>query len=152
MKIRIDLNPQWEEEEVVIRCRELNDMVKRMQDAIATLTQTKQTIVLYRGEAEYYVGVEEILFFETVENGMTAHTREHIYQAKYRLYELEEILPQYFVRVSKSAIVNTKEVYALKKSNLSTTSIVEFRESCKQVYVSRHYAKLLRDKLSEIRH
>lgn len=151
MRIRIELNQEQDEEEVVIRCRELNDTVKRMQDAIASLTKTKQTIVLYRGEAECYVGVENILFFETVQNGMTAHTREHIYQAKYRLYELEELLPHYFVRISKSAIVNVKEIYSLQKSNLSTTSIVEFRESCKQVYVSRHYTKMLKDKLVECR-
>lgn len=151
MRIRIELNRELDEEEVVIRCAELNDTVKRMQDAIASLTKTKRTIVLYRGEAEYYVGVENILFFETAQNGMTAHTREHIYQAKYRLYELEELLPHYFVRISKSAIVNVKEIYSLRKSNLSTTSIVEFRESCKQVYVSRHYTKMLKDKLVECR-
>lgn len=151
MKIRIELIPDLEEEEVVIRCQELNDTVKHVQDAITELTKVKQALVLYRNDAEYYVSVENILFFETEENGMMAHTRNHTYQTKYRLYELEEMLPNYFVRVSKSSIANAKEIYSLKKNVMSTTSIAAFRETCKQVYVSRHYTKLLREKLFEIR-
>lgn len=151
MKIRIELYQEQEDDEVIIRCRELNDTVKRIQDAIASFAGTKRTIVLYHGEVECYVDVEDILFFETMSNGMTAHTRDNVYQAKYRLYELEEMLPGYFLRISKSAIINVREVFSLSRSNLSTTSVVAFSQSNKQVFVSRHYIGQLKEKLKEMR-
>ena len=48
--------------------------------------------------------------------------------------ELEEILPNQFLRVSKSTIANVAEIYSLQKSNLSTTSCAAFRNSHKQIF------------------
>ena len=55
---------------------------------------------------EYYISLNEVLFFETEENNVFAHTLENVYQVKYKLYELEKILPGNFMRVSKSSILN----------------------------------------------
>ncbi len=150
MKIRIELE-ESQEEEVIIRCHSLTEEVKRIQNAIADITASQFTLELHKKEAEFYVPVEEILFFETENSSLVAHTKEDIFETKYRLYELEELLPGFFTRVSKSTIVNVKEIYSLSKSNLSTTSTVAFNGSHKQVFVSRHYSKLLKEKLMEVR-
>ena len=94
--------------------------------------------------------METILFFETDAEGISAHTIDDIYTIKYRLYELEELLPGYFLRVSKSSILNTKRVYAIEK-NLSASSVVQFQHTHKQVYVSRRYYKPLKDRMAEKR-
>lgn len=151
MKIRIELEDNLPEDEVVIRCRSLTDEVKQIQNSIAAVTSSKQNFVLYKEDTEYYVALEEILFFETEGNMLNAHTRDNAYQAKYRLYELEEMLPGHFLRVSKSTIVNVKEIYSLSKSSLSSTSVAAFLDSHKKVFVSRHYSKVLKDKLTEVR-
>lgn len=75
---------------------------------------------------------------------------KEIYQTRYKLYELEELLPGQFMRVSKSAILNTSHVYSITK-NLSSSSVVQFRNTHKQVYVSRMYYKPLKCKLEEKR-
>ena len=67
--------------------------------------------MFYKGNTEYYIAVDNILFFETDNGQINAHTRDDIYQVKYKLYELENILPGYFMRISKSAILNTKQIY-----------------------------------------
>lgn len=151
MKIRIELFDDLSEDEVVIRCRSLTDEVKQIQNAIKDISSSKQTLILFKEDTEYYVALEQILFFETEDGGMNVHTRDNVYQTKYRLYELEEILPSHFLRISKSAIVNVKEIYSISKSSFSTTSIVEFTGSHKQVFVSRHYGKQLKEKLMEVR-
>lgn len=151
MKIRIELEENLSEDEVVIRCRSLTDEVKQVQNAVATATSSQQSFILYKEDTEYYVALSDILFFETEGSQLYAHTRDNAYQAKYRLYELEEILPGYFLRVSKSTIVNVKEIYSLSKSNLTSTSVAAFEGSHKQVFVSRHYSKLLKEKLTEVR-
>lgn len=96
-------------------------------------------------------GVLDILFFETEGTIVQVHTRDEIYETKQRLYELEEILPNQFLRVSKSTIANVSEIYSLQKSNLSTTSCAAFRNSHKQIFVSRHYSRVLKEKLVEMR-
>ena len=87
---------------------------------------------------------------ETDGNAIQVHTRDDIYQTRYKLYELEELLPGQFMRVSKSAIMNTSHVYSITK-NLSSSSVVQFRDTHKQVYVSRMYYKPLKCKLEEKR-
>ncbi len=150
MKIRLELDDGIAEEEVVIRCGELNETVKRIQQALREIAAAKQHFVFYKGDTEYYIPLDEILFFETESRQIFAHTAGDLYQVKYRLYELEEFLPGYFMRVSKSTILNTKKVYAIRR-NLTASSAVEFQNTHKQVFVSRYYYKLLKLKLEEKR-
>ena len=91
-----------------------------------------------------------ILFFETEDNQVFAHTKKDVYQTKYRLYELEELLPGSFIRVSKSTILNVSHVLSIKK-NLTASSEVWFEGTHKQVYVSRNYYKQLKQRLEEKR-
>lgn len=79
-----------------------------------------------------------------------AHTRDEIFMTKNRLYELEQILPYYFCRISKSAIVNVKEIYSISK-NITASSKIEFKDTYKYVFVSRGYFKPLKNKIEEIR-
>lgn len=150
MKIRIEIDTGLEEEEVVIRSRELNDTVQKVQEAVSEIAGSRQRITFLKGDAEYFIPLEKILFFETDGNEVHAHTAEEIYKIKYRLYELEEMLPGAFMRVSKSTILNTKRIYALNRS-VSMTCAVQFQNTPKQVYVSRYYYKPLRNRLEEKR-
>lgn len=148
MKIRVEMDETLETDEVIIRCRKLNDEVMELQRVIADAVETTNRIVFYKGEAEYYFSLEEVLFFETDADGVSAHTACDMYRIKYRLYELEEILPGYFLRISKSAILNTRKIFAIDR-NLSAASLVSFQGTHKQVYVSRRYYKPLKDRLEE---
>ncbi len=150
MKIHIELNPELAEEEIIIRCPKLSDKITRMQQALSELDSLSQKITLYQKETEYYLDLDEILFFETGVKCIEAHTANDIFQTKNKLYELEDILPRYFMRISKSAILNTNKVYAINR-NLTASSVVEFQNTHKQVYVSRNYFKPLKNKLEERR-
>ncbi|MBB6623348.1 LytTR family transcriptional regulator [Clostridium gasigenes] len=150
MKIRIEVDNTIKENEVIIRCSEISEDVKNIQIMIDDMSSYKKCITFYRGDTQYYISLEEILFFETEENGICAHTIDNIYNVKYKLYELEEFLPGYFMRVSKSTILNTNHIYSITHS-LSSSSKVEFQNTHKQVYVSRYYYKPLKIKLLEKR-
>lgn len=125
MKIRVELDNEIKENEVIIKCNELNEEVRNIQIVLGELLSQKKHITFYKGETEYYLSLEEILFFETEESGICAHTINNIYNVKYKLYELEELLPGYFMRVSKSTILNTNHIYSITKS-ISSSSRVEF--------------------------
>lgn len=150
MKIRIDVEPDITEDEVIIRCKEVTPQIVQIQKSIAEQIAQKQQMVFYQGEKEYYFSLDEILFFETEEGRINAHTKNDVFQVRYRLYELEELLPATFVRVAKSTIVNINYIRSITK-NLASASEIEFVGSHKLVYVSRNYYKALKYKLEERR-
>lgn len=150
MKIRIEIDENLIEEEVIVRGGSLNEQVQQIQRALSEIFKQEQRIVFHKDETEYYLPLTEILFFETDGKAIHAHTVSDIYLIKHRLYELEEILPGYFMRVSKSTILNVRCIYAINRS-VSTSCVVQFKDTHKQVYVSRYYYKPLRNRLEEKR-
>lgn len=150
MKIRIEIDENSTEDEVIIRCREFTKQVAAVQKAVSGVNNVFGKLLLYKGNTEYYLMLDEILFFETDENGISAHTRNEVYQTRYKLYELEDFLPGVFMRVSKSTILNTDHIYSIDR-NLTASSVVAFQGTHKQVYVSRYYYKPLISKLEEKR-
>ncbi len=148
MKIQLEVDANVKGCEVTIRCAEINEEVQKLQQVIASFAANKKQMVFYQKEKEYYFPVEQVLFFETESNSISAHTRHEVFQVKYKLYELEELLPAYFMRVSKSTILNTKEVYSVTRS-LTASSVLEFKNTHKTVYVSRNYYKSLKYKLDQ---
>ena len=148
MKVCIELDPQMDEPEMIIRAPRLTEDVARLQQLI--LEQKMTPLTFYKDRSEYFVDVSKILFFETDGEKIYGHTKEEAYEVRQKLYELEEILPIAFCRISKSTIVNTKQIYAIEKS-FSGTSTVNFYQTHKQVHVSRHYYQLLKERLKEMR-
>ena len=148
MKVRIELDPEMDEPEMIIRAPRLTEDVARLQQLI--LEQKMTPLTFYKDRSEYFVDVSEILFFETDGEKIYGHTREEAYEVRQKVYELEEILPIAFCRISKSTIVNTKQIYSIEKS-FSGTSTVNFYQTHKQVHVSRHYYQLLKERLKEMR-
>lgn len=149
MKIRIEIVPP-EDEEIIIRVSELNQTVKRIQQSVTEIVSGKSTLALYKNDAQFFVELNQILFFETDESGVCAHTAKEVFETRSKLYELEEILPASFMRVAKSTILNVNHVYSITR-NLTASSEVEFKNTHKKVYVSRNYYKALIAKLEEKR-
>ena len=150
MKITVELDENCIEEEVVIRCKELNDTVSQIQKSITDIASQDTKITLYRDKTEYYIPLKDILFFESDGNIICAHTVEKTFITKYKLYELEKMLPWYFTRISKSAILNINKVYAITK-NITASSTVEFYGTTKMVYVSRAFYKALMSKMDDLK-
>ena len=150
MKITVDLDENYIENEVVIKCSKINEEIIELQKVISTYKSKNVKIKLYKVNVVYYELLENIIFFETEGYVVKAHTRDEIFMTKNRLYELEQILPYYFCRISKSAIVNVKEIYSISK-NITASSKIEFKDTYKYVFVSRGYFKPLKNKIEEIR-
>lgn len=146
MRVKIEIEEGLEEAEVIVRCGQLDESVLELQNYIASLSGKEKSILLTRGETEYYIPVLDIYFFETEGKQIHAHTAGEIFDAPYRLYELEEQLPGCFMRISKSTIANLEYIYSITR-NLTASSLVEFKGSNKKALVSRGYYKALTERL-----
>ena len=148
MKLRIEVTDGSSEDEVIIRCARVDESVQKLQAFIQSMSAPK--MIFYKGTQEYYLPLEEILFFETDGEQIHAHTANDAFRVKHRLYELEDMLPHYFIRAAKGTIVNTAQIYAIDR-NLTSSSHVKFAGTHKHIYVSRHYYSTLKDKMKERR-
>lgn len=144
MKIRIEVLDGLEEDEVVIRCAQMDETIQRIHRFIAD--QETAPMVFYKDSTEFYFPLGDVLFFETEGESVYAHTAGDSFRVTHRLYELEQLLPGQFVRISKSTIVNARQVHAITR-NLAAASLVELRGTHKHVYVSRRYFAALKEKL-----
>lgn len=149
MKIRIETDENLKENEVVIRCRSIDEEVLAVEKAVMQ-SNANAGIIFYKENYEYYFPVNNILFFETSQGWVDAHTENNIFKVKYKLYELEQILPHDFIRISKSAIVNIKRIYSLER-NITSAACIKFTNTHKQIFASRNYYKNLKKRLEERR-
>ena len=146
MKIHIELVEDLPEDEVTIRCGRVDDTIQKIHQYILEQTQSPVKLTFYKDNQAFYFPMGDVLFFETEGEHIYAHTSDDAFRIKYRLYELEELLPRNFIRTSKSAIVNTRKIYSVTR-NLTASSLIKFAGSHKQIYVSRYYYSGLRQRL-----
>ena len=147
MKIRIEPS---ETEEIVIRCREPNKKIYDLRAAIEDALRGENELRLLSGATEHFISKTDILFFESSEGKVYAHTAKGMYVAPHKLFELESLLPPSFVRISKSAIVNIHQISAMKREVVGNGEL-SFRGCEKKTYFSRAYYKLLQYKIEEMR-
>lgn len=147
LKVKIELDPEQEEPSVTIHARELSPEVEQIYRQLQELDGRPDQLECHKDELTYYVNLVDILFFETEGRQVIAHTKTEAFTVNYKLYELENLLSSQFMRISKSTILNLKQIYALTRS-ISNCQI-HFRDSYKTVYVSRRYYHSLSDRLNE---
>lgn len=150
MKLKVEYIPSDMEEEVVIRCHTKTERIGQIERILEKLLVSNDEMAVTLGEVEYYIPKSEILFFETLDGKIGVHTAKNMYYTGYKLFELENIMPHNFIRVSKSCVLNVEKVSSLAH-NLAGASRVTFYGSDKAVYVSRNYYKILKEKIYELR-
>lgn len=76
MKITVDLDESYIENEVVIKCSKINEEIIELQKVISTYKSKNVKIKLYKVNVVYYEFLENIIFFETEgECGKSSHKR-----------------------------------------------------------------------------
>lgn len=108
MKITIqDIAPD-EEEEIIIRCRELDDVTLRI---VNELKARRSKFTVTQGDKIRQVGVGEIYYIEAVDNRVYLYLQKEVLETKKKLYEIEEEYANTdFFRASKSVILNLSKV------------------------------------------
>ena len=149
MKIRTEICDDGQEE-IIIKCRARTDKIRNIELMLENIVATDREMILYSSGVEYYVPIKEILFFEAYDGKVYAHTSDKNFTCEYKLFELENILPSSFARISKSTVANVMLISYLKRELVGNGEI-GFKGCDKRAYFSRSYYKVLRDKIDEMR-
>lgn len=150
MKITIDVDDSLEQDYITIHCKELTDDILELQKSLLSKSSSSLRISAFQDDVEHFLELKTIIFMESDGNYILIHTSKNIYKTRRKLYELEELLPRDFIRVSKSTIVNTVRISGIKK-NITGASEISFTHSTKRAYASRNYIKALIEIMDEKR-
>ena len=85
MKIHIDTQIDQNEIEVIIRCKEANEEVKRIQDLLELFNKKLKGI---KDQQIYILDVIQILYIDTVDKHTFLYTAGDIYESNLKLIEL----------------------------------------------------------------
>lgn len=143
MKITIQDLAEGEEDEIIIRCRNMDEHLLKL---IYALRAGREKITVSKDDKLFQVLPSEVYYFEAVDNRVFAYLEKDVYETKFKLYELEQRLSGTdFFRASKSTIVNLARV-----KNLSPSFNGRFEAAMRNgesIIISRQYVPQLKEKL-----
>lgn len=142
-KISITEIGKDQEEEVVIRCHEVNDEVLSI---VKKLKKNDNIILGSSGSEVFRISVKDIFYIESVDNKTFIYCQNQVFDTKARLYELEEKLGgTKMFRCSKAMILNLAKVRSVAPSmNGRFEARLTNGES---VIISRQYVPNLKKRL-----
>ena len=144
MKIIIEEPLDGEEEHIVVKCRELS---AELQAALKMLKSIDDKLIGTIGNKVFRIDPLDIFYIEAVENKTFLYGKHDVYESRLKLYELEEQLAsKKFLRVSKSFIVNLREIKSLAPALQGRLEAGLTNDE--NIIISKHYVSRLKDALS----
>jgi len=143
MKVSIEEISRELDEEIIIRCHEVNDDILKLLNKLKT---EKAVIIGYHEDSIYRIRIADVYYFEAVDNKVFIYCKDKVYESKQKLYELEEMCnKKKFFRSSKSGIVNITKISFVKPS-LSGRFEAKL-DNGESVIISRQYVSILKKML-----
>lgn len=144
MKVRLDIDQQYAEEQIIIEAPSLSPRVQKVQDFVQSLDQ-KETLKGKFQDQLYLIEVGTIQRIYIENRKVLAETDIRTYTLDTRLYQAVEILPASFIQISQSEIVNIDAISHLK---LTSNGLIEiYLKNDSFTYSSRRYLKAIKEKL-----
>lgn len=143
MKVKVITDDALNEIEVVINCPEHDEQVDRIVKAIET--SLFNIMGKLRGE-NYVLNIDDIYYFEAVDNRVFAYCEKEIYEVNYKLHDLTELLVQTsFLQTARTIILNIKKIK--KVHTLVNGRILAELTNGEKMIITRVYAQSFKTKL-----
>ena len=112
MKIKIFKVGKEKPEEVEIRCHEMTEEVREI---VAFVKARQGQLTGVQDGEQFEIAVTDVVYVEAVDKKVFLYTQKQVYETRQKLYELEELLREkFFLRVSKSTLINLMKISSLK--------------------------------------
>lgn len=125
---------------------ELRELLQAIWKDYEEVKDEKDTFYFQIQSASYAVPCNQILFFESASKKIVLRTASQEFEFYDSMGKIERVLPEYFMRIHKSFIVNLNKIKMVDYPNKE----VELEDGV-FVYVSRSYKTELQNRLQERR-
>lgn len=142
MKIVIEEPEDFEEEQVIIKCRKMTPELLQ----IISLLKMQEGLIGYDGNEIHRIQPAAVYYIEVVDNKTFLYCRESVFEVKQKLYEIEEVLVNSdLLRVSKSVILNLSKIKSLSPALSGRFEAV--LDNGEKIIISRQYVSGLKERL-----
>ncbi|MGT2799524.1 LytTR family DNA-binding domain-containing protein [Streptococcus marmotae] len=146
MKVRVEIDPDIAEDRVMIEARAVTPVIADLIAYTKRLDTVSTTLTVKKGENVYFLDWDDIYTLYLENRILQVKTKDDCYTSSLRLYQVKEMLPQYFLQVSQSEIIN---LHQLDHLQVTTNGLVKLVLKNKDVtYSSRRYLKRIKEALN----
>nr|WP_312213092.1 LytTR family DNA-binding domain-containing protein [Clostridioides sp.] len=147
MRLAYHLDDEVTGIKVDISSNTLSPEVKELLTYIEKFNGTENVVSVKTGDSIYILPLKDIELIEVMYGEITITSRSKVYVTKGRLYKfLEKNNYESFVQVSKSCVINIKQLVKLETS--FSGNMIAFMKSGKTVTVSRGFLPKLKQKVN----
>lgn len=142
MRVRFEQVDSREKEQALIRAVEKTADILSAMDL---LENGSGGVAVTKDRNTFFCRLTQIYYIESVDKRTYVYTRDDCYESRDRLYELEEKLGPWIVRISKAMIVNLRKI-----RNVSAEPggrMVAVLLNGERVIISRSYVKEIKRRL-----
>lgn len=136
MKVDIKLSPDIKEPYAIIHTSQLTEEITHFINALES-SNTSSPLTAKHEDTYHIISPEDIYMIRTEDSIVTLYTQSSQYTSNKRLYEIEEQLGINFFRISKTTLVNLKQLDSVEPS-FNGTMYLKLKNGCKD-YISRKY-------------
>lgn len=141
MRVNIRKILNKEDEKVIIECVEITPEIREIHSYVENKGMEISGIM--DGQYQIRFRLEDVYYFEALDEKVFAYTREQVCEIKMRLYEVEKAFEnQHFVRCSKSVVLNLMLLDSISPA-LNGRFFAHMKNGEKLI-ISRQYAPLLK--------
>lgn len=144
MKIHLHIENDLQQIEVHIHAPEYTEAVEQLMKKLNQQTMPATIAGYWEGDI-HLLQIDEVLSIYSEQGKVFLQTDEGEFEARNRLYELEERFEQQFIRVNKATLVNLKKIISIQSKVLGNPQVVLANNST--IPVSRNYFKTLKEAL-----
>lgn len=142
MRVTVRNITKKEEEQVIIECVRITPEIDDIRSYILT-KGTELSGLTERQHLERF-RLEDVYYFEALDEKLFAYTKDTVYEVKARLYEVADAYEKYhFVRCSKSIVLNLMLLDSISPA-LNGRFFAHMKNGEKLI-ISRQYAPILRE-------
>lgn len=145
MKLIVDQKETYEKEAIItIQCRQVDS---KLQKILTFINTQSNSVSVTKDNLSKQVPLDEVYYFESVDNKTYLYTQSEIYEVSSKLYELEVQLQETsFLRISKSCILNLDKLVRVKALlNAKYEGVLANEE---KIIITRHYVAAFKEKLN----
>ena len=146
MKVKVVTDDTLKEIEVVINCPERDEQVDRIVKAIET--SLFNIMGKLRGE-NYVLNIDDIYYFEAVENKVFAYLETQVYEVEYKIAELNDLLKSTsFIQIARTVVLNLDKIKKIK--TMVNGRILAELNNEEKIIITRVYANEFKKKMLNV--
>ncbi len=146
MKVECKISAEYKEPYAVLHINKMTDSVGEIISMLEKENANSLTLIAKKDKNTYFIKPEDISLIRTEGREIVCYDkRKNRYILDKPLYELENMLAAYFVRISKSTIVNINQINHVEASFNGTMGLV--MKNGVTDHISRSFRKSFKERL-----